>query len=803
MKYVSLILKKIFRDLRQGWLSFGACAAMLALSVSLFLAFFSAAYSLESSTDATYQKLKFLDFTLLVDNVSQSGVSGIRAIPGVEAATGRNSLTERTRILLDPPTVPPSRSQAVDGQLTGLPHDARPDVNDVFVEQGRYLSQARGEALLERRFAQHHGYQPGDTLRVEVQGAERRFRIVGLVSSPEFVWMVNNRFDPRPLEKRYGVVFVSDTEAFSAAGGAYINEIHVRVAPTVSRSQVVAEAEHRLGSSLRSATVLREDQPSHSLVLRDRKAFQGLAVFFPAVFLSLSSITLFSTLWQLVSRQRRQIGILMSQGCSSKQLMSQYLLLGLVVGVVGALLGILAGLPLGALCTRFYTGILGLPFVEQRLPLISVLFIVALALALSLAAAWTATYRILRMDPIRAIRMEFQEGWAPRQSNVFDSLLPTRLRFALRNLARNPGRTLLSVLGIAVSVAQIVMTLALFDSQKETLSYYFRNVHRYDFEVSLKNIMGATSLPHIASWPEVESVETCLRRSAVLTFEGRELHTNVWGVAPEGELFRLFDRQRERVTVNGEPLLFLGPVQLARLGAKPGDQVQLSLHRPQPDAPSFRFTIAHPLHEPLAHPPKLSIRQLQDVSAKSEYAPEGGVNVMLVRARDGQQQALADKLAREDSVANVSSPGQMQDEVKELLRMFNAYKSLVLAFTAIFALVVLLGTTTMNVMERSREFATLSCLGVSDLNLASLLLLETTLLWLLGLALGLPAGLALGTEMMNSFQSQLLHLDLSLSLETVALTAVLSLAICLLALLNGLLRLRSLPLTAATQDRFD
>ena len=142
----------------------------------------------------------------------------------------------------------------------------------------------------------------------------------------------------------------------------------------------------------------------------------------------------------------------------------------------------------------------------------------------------------------------------------------------------------------------------------------------------------------------------------------------------------------------------------------------------------------------------------------------------------------------------------MRDEVEDLLRMFNAYKALLLAFTSLFALVVLLGTTTMNVMERRREFATLSCLGVSDAQLAGLLITETLVLWFFGLLAGIPAGLALGQTMMNSFQSQLLQLDLALSAGTVFSTALLSLLICFGAVGNGLSRLRDLPLTAATQD---
>ena len=85
--YVRLVLKKILRDLRKGWLSFGACLSMLVLSVALYLAFATASYSLERSTEATYRQLKFLDFTMPVNKVSETEMS--RRLPRLEQRSAK------------------------------------------------------------------------------------------------------------------------------------------------------------------------------------------------------------------------------------------------------------------------------------------------------------------------------------------------------------------------------------------------------------------------------------------------------------------------------------------------------------------------------------------------------------------------------------------------------------------------------------------------------------------------------------------------------------------------------------------
>lgn len=797
--YMRLVLTKIFRDLRKGWLSFGACLSMMVLSVALFLAFFTASYSLERSINVTYDSLKFLDFTLNVNRVSRTELSRIASIPEVTQVSGRTTLD--IKLLLDPSNVPPSRSEFSKGKLIGLPHETRTEVNDIYIVEGSYFSQPRGEALLETRFAHHHNIKVGDSIRVVPDhNSVKTYRVVGLVSSPEFIWMTMDRFDPRPADKRFAVLFVTERDVETAAGGAAINEIHVKVDSPDNLESVITESESRLEGKLSDSTVRRSEQPSNALLLRDQAAFKGLSIFFPAIFLSLSFVTLFTTLWQLVSRQRRQIGILMSQGCSSHNLLLQYLLLGAVIGALGAVGGVAVGIPLGHLSTNFYTNVLGLPFVEVLVPIQALIAIVILVLILSVTASWVATRRILNLDPIRAIRMEFQEGWAPRGETFWDTFLPTRMRFAVRNLARNPGRGVLSTLGIAVSVAQIVMTLALFDSQEKTINYYFERVHKYDFE-TVFTPRSQTDLPRVNQWPEVEYSEPVLRHSTIVEFDDRKLPTNVWGLPTNSELLRLYDLQRQRITTNSEPYIYMGPVQMARLGVRPGDRVSLSLHEGDRETPKFSFVVAPAVHEPLAHPPKIELRQLQHILQKSLW---GGtpdtVNTLLIRAKPGMAENLQNRLSKDSRFLKISSPAEMRDEVEELLRMFNAYKYLLLGFTSIFALVVLLSTTTMNVMERRREFATLSCLGVSDGQLAGLLLSETLILWVGGLTIGIPSGILLGQTLLNNFQKQLLQLDLTLGVGTVALTSLLSLLICVVAIGNGLARLRDLPLTAATQD---
>lgn len=795
---LQLALLKGLRDLRSGWLSFGACALTIGLATCLFVAFVSASENLRTSCEGTYQRLRFLDFSIQVKNAPPSAVDKIRAIPGVEAATGRLSLG--VKFLLDPPHVPAHRSRSVRGNVIGFPFESQPLVNKIHLEKGRYFSATRGEILLEKRFAEFHGFDLGDPIRVKSDEGERRYQVVGIVSSPEFLWLTDDRFDPRPSFRHFGVGFVTDADARSLTSKRVIDEIHVRVEAGAPREEIMRAAEEQLLTFTAEPPVPREEQPSHSHLLRDRRAFATVAVVFPAVFLTLSSLILFFSIWQLVSRQRRQIGVMMAQGVSSLQLFVHYVLLSLLVAGSGALAGNLGGLFLGRLCTRLYTETLGVPFVETRVPWFFLGLATTFSLLVSLVAAWSATRRILELDPVSAIRAEFSAHRSDLGLKLRLSL-PVPLLMAMRNLVRHPGRALLCVVGIALSVAQIVMALCLFESQERTVEFYFARSHRYDLQVNLRGRGSLAHLPPIERWQGVQRVESLLTKKLKIRTPKKLVSSWVWGVSEESRLVRFYRPDFTPLTVE-RGKLYLGRPMLRRLGAEPGDIVTIEVERKAPDPPRLELQLVE-IHEPIANPPKMLKAQLQSFCEASHFFPTEADDVLLVSTTPDSRTRNTERLRDEERVSGVISFDLIKNDVQDVLRLLNTYKAVMLIFTSVFAFIVLLAVTTMNVLERTRDLATLSCMGVGDGTLLGILGLETLGLWLMSLVGGIPAGVLLGQWLVASYQSELVQIQLDLSPGALVGTALFSLFICALAVAAALIRIGYIPLTEATCERFD
>lgn len=785
-----LLLLKSLRDARERRLAFGACAVMLAVAGMLFVGFSAARINLEQSCERTYRQLRFLDFYLTLQSAPTEVVERVRSLPGVEAAEGRRVIDLRIRL---------RNGQFARGHVVGLPHERPPAVNQVYLEAGRSLRLRTGELLMERRFAEVHGYRLHDRVELERDGRVRRLVLVGLVSSPEFVWLAADRADPRSAARRLGVLFVTGSDAADLAGEDGINELHVRVRDLAERDRIMQAAAARLDGLLTAAPVPREEQASHALLLRDRRAFAQVAALFPVVFAGLSLIVMVASLMQLIARQRRQVGVLLSQGMSAGQLLGHYLVTGLTVGVPGGLAGALGGWGLGELCTRYYTRSLGIPLVETETPLTLMALALAGSLGVTLLAGWWAVGRLVRLEPVQVLRADFAplarglrpDRWIPGLGRA-----PYLLRLPLRNLARQPARTLAVALGIGLGVGQLMLTLLLIDSQKDALRLFFGQVHRYDFQVDL-HLSSRSALPPIASWPGVRRVEGLLWWDVELAHGSRSWRVGVWGLPADSRLLRLLDREGR--PLQPEHALLLGPLPLARLAARPGDRVSL---RPATSwrEPARDYPVGPELFEPLALPPKVPLRDLQAQVARAEPVPADAVNMLLLRVDPSAQEAVRRRLYDCPEVQTVVDVSETRADVEDLLRMLNAYLGLMLACSALLAAALLAGTTSLNVMDRSRELATLSSLGVSDGKLTALLLVETAMGWALGLGLGLPAGLALGNWFLAHIQPDLLHMTASLRVETVAGAALgsllLSLAVAWMALQGELAR----PLTGRGED---
>ncbi len=110
----------------------------------------------------------------------------------------------------------PGFHEPVIATLVSVPDAAEPMLNRPTLRRGAPLSRGRiDEAWVSEAFAEAHRLDPGDHLRVLMNGRSRDIEVAGIALSPEFVYSIGPGA-LMPDAKRYGVLWMKERELAAA-----------------------------------------------------------------------------------------------------------------------------------------------------------------------------------------------------------------------------------------------------------------------------------------------------------------------------------------------------------------------------------------------------------------------------------------------------------------------------------------------------------------------------------------------------------------------------------------------------------
>jgi ABC-type lipoprotein release transport system permease subunit len=329
------------------------------------------------------------------------------------------------------------------------------------------------------------------------------------------------------------------------------------------------------------------------------------------------------------------------------------------------------------------------------------------------------------------------------------------LSYAVRSVRRNVRRTLLSVVGIAIGCALMLVVETINRGRDELFARAgaesgtgpVRVTPRgwqVKRDVRLRLADGERALREARALPGVAVATPRVRAQALLAMGTRVVPVELVGVEPATE--RLAYRYARKVTegrylapgARGE--IFVGRAIAERLGVAPGDELMATTVGRGGSVESAMFRIVG-IVATGSEEVDLSVCQasLADVSALTGLEGLGEVTLLLAdwRGFDAAREALAARLGPGDDVLT------WRELAPDFAGHMEQDKAGARFVTGIVLLVVLIGVASAqlaSVLERRREFAVLAALGMGATRLVRVVVAE-------GLALGIlgaVAGLALG-----------------------------------------------------------
>lgn len=355
-------------------LGVGVLAASLTLGAAL-----DAAIDRTVSTMVGRADLRVSAF--LEPGLSPEAIGTIVETPGVLEAA---AVIERRTFLASVPGSPAPDAVTV----LGVDPLTYPSLHDLPIAAGSGLTDPdEPVALITESLAESDGYGLGSRLSVLGPGGPLGVRVVGIVPGA----------GPLPQVGRTVILPIDTARAALAISGA--TRVDLLLEPG-SAEAVLAS----LAARMAEPYVLASPADLARSLRASAAAFEGMAALVAAVVLFVGAFLIVNTLSMTVGERAREVGLLRAAGATRGQA-SRFVLSGaLLLGVSGSLAGVLAGGVLAVLLAAGVSSATGLPAVVTPVDLRSAAIAAAVGVAVTVMAAIEPALRAAQISPVEALR---------------------------------------------------------------------------------------------------------------------------------------------------------------------------------------------------------------------------------------------------------------------------------------------------------------------------------------------------------------------------------------------------------------
>ena len=725
---VSVLDRKIFRDLRHLRGQMAAVAVIVACGVATVVTLRTAYDSLRISQGLYYRANRFADVFAPLSRAPEALARRITTLPGVRGV--------QTRVVEHVNLSVPGLAEPAIGRLVSVPDRGRPLLNDLHLRAGRYVEPGRrDEVIVSEAFATANRLRVGDTLGAVLDGRWQTLRIVGIGLSPEYVYQLGPGW-LFPDDRRFGVLWMG-RESLAAAFDFVdaFNDVTLSLAPGADEREVIARLDRLLARYGGLGAYGRADQVSNRFLSDEFDQLRVSGTITPAIFLGVAAFLLNIVLARLVATQRQQIGVLKAFGCGDVTVGWHYAKLVLVVVAVGAAGGIGFGLWLGGKLTALYGDFYRFPALRFAVGPVPI----ALAVGVTFGAALLGTVRAVRraatLPPAEAMRHEppprFREG--PLERAGLHRLLSPVGRMVLRNIERRPGRSLLTAVAIGFAFAIVIVGRYSFDAIQQMADFEFNARERQDATITFARARPARVRYEIAHLPGVLQSEVFRAVSARLVRGHRFRRAVIQGLEPGGELRRIVDWHLRPIPLPDNGLVLTD--KLAEiLHVKPGDAVRVEIL--EGARPVREVLVAAVVEEPLGTSAYMEATALHRLLGEGQT-----VSGAFLAVDPSEAPTLYAALRRIPAVGGVTiREASLQSFHETLARSHGISTMFLVGFASLIAFGMVYNAARIALSERARELASTRVLGFTRGETSRMLLEEQGAL----LLLATPVGFALG-----------------------------------------------------------
>jgi ABC-type lipoprotein release transport system permease subunit len=423
---------------------------VISLAMALFLGGLYSGDMMDASIETYFEDGRMADLFLdLTTPVNESDVDSVLAGSGdVKAHQSRLKLMG----------IYDHGGEIIPALFYGVEDPDQKEINILELDDSNFF-QSPGEAVsvvgMETK-----GVEVNRELHFQLMGRDLNLTITGLVTGPEFVFSSAFGDYSIPAGGTLVVIIMSLDELQVITGmGPVVNEVTVLLTDSGDDETVITLLQ---GVGVRSVTYQNE-HPSRAFMRIGSNKMRNMMPVMSIIFLLVGFISIFMTMIRLVQSDSRYIGVLMSLGYSKKEISRAYMALGLVIGIIGVVLGIIFGLWFAAGILDFQIAFFGISY-EIVYPLSIMPFALSIftIMVTVLVSAYVPVWFITRATVRDALEYKPRMGVRKTKGSITKRSMMTTM--GLRNTVRNPRRTAITIIVIALTIGAAGSWLIMADS---------------------------------------------------------------------------------------------------------------------------------------------------------------------------------------------------------------------------------------------------------------------------------------------------------------------------------------------------
>lgn len=338
-----------------------------------------------------------------------------------------------------------------------------------------------GEVLLTQNFADAHDIKVGDTVNV----GEYSYKVSAFATKADYIYMLEKLSGY--VEKDKFAVMVAchdDYDKIDADETAYYSIRYNRDNSKEMRAKL--NDDYVIASYLAATTNTRISMP-----VNEGDAVTNMATMYAPIMFIIVLALIVMVLGRNIRNEQYLLGTFLALGFSKKQIVRHYMRFGMLPGIVGSVIGIVAAIPVTKAISYFY-----IEYDFEKLEytvtydVSSILIALILPTVIYCLAIAVQASRLLRKSPVDLLRNTGKESKAI--GIMKNSRAKTQSKMRIRSVLGHPGRSIVTTIGVCVAAFCIMAGLIMDDSLDSLMHDGLTSSVKYNYLYRLNSLGEGT-----------------------------------------------------------------------------------------------------------------------------------------------------------------------------------------------------------------------------------------------------------------------------------------------------------------------